>query len=384
MSTERLLAKAREIGLDLIGVCRAMSAVTFPVFTNWLDEKMHGDISAGDANSGMSYLMRHREARRHPQSLLPDVKTTVVVGLSYESVNPGVKINAKAALDTTRPLTKRTETFGIVAEYARGADYHDVMREKLRQLAETHRGLFPDAKTRIAVDTAPILEREYAWRAGLGWPGKNTMLINDRLGSRFFLGVLLSTAELCETDERPIFAEQNDFASLGPEQYSFCGNCRRCVDACPSGALATPFRLDSRKCINYWSIEYTGDDIPPEIADQFGNRLFGCETCQRVCPFNHVNGNIASCEKSSCPTCQPHEKFRPNSDEASCPVAISPIDPAAMSLRGQFEAGIVSISHIENLDEAEFQRQFAGTPLIRLGLARLKRNATIVQRNRAK
>ena len=364
------------IGFDSVGVCRAMSAVTFPAFANWLDEKMHGDLSADDANSGMSYLVRHREARRHPQSLLPGVKAIVVVGLSYESVNPGARID----VDAVKPSREQTDTFGIVAEYARGVDYHNVMREKLRQLAETHRALFPEAKTRIAVDTAPILEREYAWRAGLGWPGKNTMLINDRLGSRFFLGTLLSTAELCETNGNPIFAEQNGLTSNGPEQYSFCGNCRRCVDACPSGALAMPFRLDARKCINYWSIEYTGNDIPPEIAEQFGNRLFGCDTCQRVCPFNHVNDNITSCGKSSCPTCQPHEKFRPTSDEAAHPVTTTPIDLAAMSLREQFEAGIVSISQIENLDEAEFHRQFAETPLIRLGLARLKRNAAIVQR----
>ena len=378
MATERLLAKAREIGFDSVGVCRAMSAATFPIFANWLDEKMHGDISTSDTNSGMSYLVRHREARRHPQSLLPDVKTIIVVGLSYESVNPGARIN----VNVIKPLKKQNDTFGIVAEYARGVDYHDVMREKLRQLAETHRTLFPEAKTRIAVDTAPILEREYAWRAGLGWPGKNTMLINNQLGSRFFLGMLLSTAELCETDDNPIFAEQHDLTVNGPEQYSFCGNCRRCVDACPSSALVTPFRLDARKCINYWSIEHTGNDIPQEIADQFGNRLFGCDTCQRVCPFNHINDNITSRRKSSCPTCQPHEKFRSNSNEVSRPVAISPIDLSVMSLREQFEAGIISVSQIENIDEAEFQRQFAETPLIRLGLVRLKRNAAIVQRNR--
>lgn len=370
--TEQLLAKAREIGFDPVGVCRAVPAATFPAYADWLDRKMYGDSATdNDANRGMTYLARHRDARRHPDSLLPGVQAIVVVGLSYEAVHP----DATADVD----LTPQTDVFGLVAGYARGVDYHDVMRGKLRQLAESHRLLFPDAKSRIAVDTAPILEREYAQRAGLGWPGKNTMLINERCGSRFFLGLLLSTVELGETDVTPFFSGQNDLPLDSPERYSFCGSCRRCVDACPTGALATPYRLDARKCLNYWSIEDKGNEIPPEIADRFDNRLYGCETCQNVCPFNEISRDASPQTGRSCLTCQPHEKFRPKAEKT--PLTNVGVDPASLSLREQLEIGIVSISQIENLDEAGFQRQFAGTPLIRLGLARLKRNAAVVRRN---
>ena len=336
--TAQLLAKAREIGFDPVGVCRAEPAATFPAFADWLEETLRDG-----ACCGLSWLVRHSDARRHPEAVLPDVKSLIVVGLSYSVVNPTG--NSAVNLSTTCP-----GGFGLVADYARGLDYHDVMRAKLRQLAETHHVLFPGAKTRIAVDTPPLLEREYAARARLGQHGKNTMLINDRHGSRFFIGLLLSTAELQEIRARSV--------SKGQETTSPCGDCRRCIDACPTSALATPYRLDAGKCINYWSIEHPGNDIPHEIAVHFGNRLFGCETCQSVCPFN-----------------------KPVKAASSKQALISPDELASRSLRELLETGMMSLSQIEGLDKSEFQRQFAGTSLIRLGLSRLKRNASIVREN---
>ncbi len=374
--TERLLAKARELGFEPAGVCRAEPATTFPAFDDWLDNRMHGDTDTGDANRGMTYLVRHRDARRHPAAVLPGAKSLIVVALGYAAVNP----------PTSRPPKTVPDGFGLVAEYARGLDYHDVVRSKLRQLAETHHALFPGNKTRIAVDTAPILEREYAARAGLGWSGKNTMLISDRHGSRFFLGMLLSTAELCGAADDSTISPATDFDA--PERRSFCGTCRRCVDACPTGALATPYRLDARRCINFWSIEYAGNDIPPEIAARFGNRLFGCETCQSVCPFNRPRATHDENPpqlRSCCPTCQPHEKFRPSPDAVDLPESpsLSSDDFASLNLREQLATGLMSLVQIEQLDDNEFRRQCDGTPLMRLGLARLKRNAVIVRNNLA-
>ena len=359
--TKQLLTQAREIGFDAVTLTRAATAATFSAFQCWLDAGMHGE---------MEYLQRHSDARRHPSSVLPEVKTVFVVALAYEKVNP-LRCSQKtlAALATTSDC-------GIIAEYARGLDYHNVMRAKLQQLAETHHALFPDAKTRIAVDTAPILEREYAARAGIGWPGKNTMLINEPCGSRFFLGLLLSTIEL--DDMAPV--EQTASVFESPEQNSFCGNCRRCIDACPTGALS-PYQLDARKCLNYWSIEYRGDDIPAEIAAEFGKRLFGCETCQSICPFNQTKSHDVSQKTNGCACCPGHEKFRPTETKPGVPQASQHIDLQTLTLREQLELGVMSLSQIESLDESAFQREFSGTPLERLGLIRLKRNAVIVRRN---
>ena len=337
--TEQLLAQALKIGLDPVGVCRAEPAATFPAFVRWLDETMRDGVC-----DGMGYLVRRCEARRNPTAVSAGVKSLVVAGMSYAAVNP---MSAQTA-------ARHFNSFGLVAEYARGLDYHDVLRGKLRQLAETHHSLFPDAQTRIAVDTAPLLEREYAVRAGLGLPGKNTMLINAKHGSRFFLGVLLSTAELRETVDDTTLLSPPMFDS--PECHSLCGECRCCINACPTGALATPYRLEARKCINYWSIEHPGNDIPHEIASKSGNRLYGCDTCQSVCLFNR-------------------REITSSTD------ILLPNDLALLSLREQLETGLMSLSQIECLDEGEFQRQFAGTPFVRLGLTRLKRNAAIVRKN---
>jgi len=388
--TEQLFAFAREIGLECIGVCRAETAATYPFFERWLDEKKHGDTSDSNIehvqqnknqSNGMTYLHRYREARKHPKSVLPDVKSLVMVAVSYESVNPPPPI---------LKIPSPQEPFGIVAEYARGNDYHDVIRAKLKRLAEKHRELFPNAITRIAVDSAPILEREYAMRAGLGRIGKNTLLINEQFGSRFFLGVLLSSAELFDkifennhvanikkvaavknitktesTANTPNIGNANGVTNaenaattqnadaktprLLPPRESACENCGRCVEACPVHALDSAYQLDARKCLNYWLIEFQGNEIPPEIRRHLDRRLFGCDTCIRVCPFNQ--------KRFQTPTTKiPADEFQ------------------QMSLREQLEHGYLSLAQIECLDEATFRKQFSNTPIFRLGLMRLKRN----------
>ncbi|MDR1493931.1 MAG: tRNA epoxyqueuosine(34) reductase QueG [Planctomycetaceae bacterium] len=347
---EQLKTFAYEIGINKVGVCRAEAAASYPFFERWLDEKKHGDVSVGvedaksSVNRGMTYLLRRREARKHPNSILRNVKSLMIVALNYDSVNPPTQ---------TTPTLSQPEQFGVVAEYARGCDYHDVVRAKLKRLEQKHRELFPEAASRIVADSAPILEREYALRAGLGRLGRNTLLLNEQCGSRFFLGVLLSTAEFYAEDLQQKNAEMP--LSCLPREKS-CEHCGRCVAACPIGALDEPYQLDARKCLNYWLIEFTGNEIPSAIRQRVGNRLFGCDTCASVCPFNQRNAKPSFAE-------------------------ISDEDLRRMSLRRQLEHGCLSIACIESLDEAAFHEQFFGTPIFRLGLTNLKRNADVVKEN---
>ncbi|MGD0383241.1 MAG: tRNA epoxyqueuosine(34) reductase QueG, partial [Thermoguttaceae bacterium] len=193
-----------------------------------------------------------------------------------------------------------------------------------------HRRLVPHCYIRGVVDTAPLLERAFAQRAGFGWIGKNTLLINERFGSWIFLAALLTTEKL-QFDE--------------PTLISRCGSCQACLDACPTGALEAPYRLDARKCISYLTIESPGP-IPPKLRQACGDRLFGCDACQEVCPRNH--GTPTSSEK----TFQPQEGMNP-----------------------------VRLAELSALDEAGFRRRFRNTPLWRIKLDGLLRNAAMVLEN---
>lgn len=253
-NTEILKRTALELGFELSGVVRAGVSCGYEIFRRWIDAGHH---------AGMDYLARHREARRHPKSVLPGVRSILVLAVSYEKV-----------LESENHPVKNLSG---IAEYARGVDYHHWIRRRLRSLSEKHRELFPEARCRGAVDTAPILERQWAVEAGLGRIGKNTMLLTPEFGSKIFLAELLST----ETLESEPFEPQPD-----P-----CGDCRRCLDACPTGALVGPYALDARRCLNYWTIEHRGE-IPEEIQNRLGNRYFGCDLCQNVCPWNENRPKI--------------------------------------------------------------------------------------------
>ena len=302
----RLKHQARALGFDLVGIASAAPADGFDRLRDWLARGFAGD---------MAYMHRHAEARRHPDSILPDVRSVVMVGMNYKP----------AQEDNTDDPGR-----GRVARYARGADYHDVLRERLNRLLAWLQYERPGCHGRGVVDTAPLLERDFARRAGLGWFGKNTMLLNKRLGSYFFLGALLVDVEL-RPDE--------------PFEATHCGTCTACLDACPTAAFVEPGVLDSRRCISYLTIELKGN-VPTELRRGVGDWLFGCDICQEVCPWNR-----------------------------KAPAATD----AALRPRPELE----SLDPIEllGLSDEDFRRRFRGTALMRTKRRGMLRNAALVLGN---
>jgi epoxyqueuosine reductase len=301
---ERIKQRAHELGFDLAGIAAAAEADSFDRFRAWLDEGHAG---------AMGSLERHAEARRHPRAVLPEVRSVVMVAMCYEPANP----------PHPRPL-------GRMARYARSADYHDVFRERLNQLLAWVQTVAPGCRGRGVVDTAPLLERDFARRAGLGWFGKNTMLLNKHLGSYFVLGALL-----LDLDLRPD----------PPHEASHCGTCTACLDACPTDAFVAPGKLDARRCISYLTIELKGP-MPEELRPGVGDWLFGCDVCQEVCPWNR------KAPAATDPALAPRPEL----------LALDPVE-------------------ILELSEEEFRRRFRGTALLRSKRCGLVRNAAIVLGN---
>ncbi len=246
----RLKQQASALGFARAGIASAGPAEGFDRLRDWLERGYAGE---------MHYLHRHAEARRHPASILPEVRSVVMLAMHHGS-QPENEPEASAT----------GKGHGRVARYARGADYHDVLRQRLKQLLAWVQAERPGCRGRAVVDTAPLLERDFARRAGLGWIGKNTMLLDRRLGSYFLLGALLLDLELTPD---------------AGHDTSHCGRCTRCLDACPTGAFAGPGLLDARRCISYLTIELRGP-IPEELRSGLGEWVFGCDVCQEVCPWN--------------------------------------------------------------------------------------------------
>ena len=251
----RIRNRAREMGFDLVGVAPVHASAHGDAYQRWVEMGMHGE---------MGYLSREDAVakRRDPAVLVPGAKSAVVVGLRYYVPDADPAVTGDASR-------------GIVARYARGSDYHELMKERLIALQEWIAAELVPVGGRAYVDTGAVLERELAQRAGIGWQGKNTMLIHPRRGSYYFLGEVLLDVEL-EYD-RPITRDH-------------CGTCHRCLDACPTGALlgrdanGAPV-MDARRCISYLTIELKGP-IPRELRPLTGNRVYGCDICQEVCPWN--------------------------------------------------------------------------------------------------
>lgn len=255
---ERIEAQAHELGFDLAGIAPAGPMATALRYQAWLEAGYHGQ---------MAFLARPEAVARRGDlaRILPGVRSVATVGVNYHTI----PLPAELRDDPSR---------GIMASYAWGEDYHDVLVPRLREL-----GAFVEAETsepvvyRAYVDTGPLPEREIAARAGLGFVGKNTNLIHPRLGSWLFLGELLLTVEIVPG------SAVGDLAQ--PPQKGACGRCTRCLDACPTRAFVAPYVLDARRCISYLTIELKGP-IPRQLRPLMGNHVFGCDICQEVCPWN--------------------------------------------------------------------------------------------------
>jgi epoxyqueuosine reductase len=267
----RLKAEATRLGFALSGIAPATEADGFARYCAWLRRGYAGE---------MSYLHKKGEARRHPESILESVRSVLMLGMEYGSRGnrevpatlPEGDIHAVPIAPGALP--HRDAPQGRVAAFAAGTDYHRYIWDRLNSLCSWLELEAPGCRTESVADTAPLLERDFARRAGLGWVGKNTMLIDPRRGSFFFLGAVLTDLEL---------APDEPFAT------AHCGTCTACLDACPTAAFPEPFVLDATRCISYLTIELRSD-IPHELREPMGSWLYGCDVCQDVCPWNGKRG----------------------------------------------------------------------------------------------
>lgn len=297
---------ALEAGFDRAGVADLAPLEHGEALLRWLER--------GD-QAGMGYLGRRVEERLEPARIFPGARSVLVVALQYHP------------LEQEEPAG---DLWRRVARYARGKDYHEVMGGRLKALAARIAEAFPGCETRPYVDTGPVLERELAARAGMGAVGKNTMLLHPEAGSWFLLGELFLSLDL---------APDVPLADL-------CGSCTLCLEACPTGALSEPYRLDSNRCISYWTIEHRGA-LPEAAREMVGGWVFGCDVCQEVCPWNR----------------EPRGAAHP---EMELPPARAELDLAGLLL----------------LSRDEYVERFRGSPMKRAKLPGLQRNAAVAMGNR--
>ncbi|MGF3023051.1 tRNA epoxyqueuosine(34) reductase QueG [Methylobacterium aquaticum] len=298
-----LETRARALGFDALAVTRPDAVPALP-------ERLAAWLAAGH-HGGMAWMAERTAERAGPARLWPAVRSIVMLG-----INAGPDGDPLAALqDSSR---------GAIAVYARRRDYHDVIKGKLKELG----GAFAakaGAEIKVFVDTAPVMEKPLAAAAGLGWQGKHSVLVSRDAGNWLLLGALYTTAAL------PVDEPEGDH----------CGRCRRCLDACPTGAFPAPYRLDARRCLAYLTIEHAGP-IPEEFRVPMGNRVFGCDDCLAVCPWN---------------------KFAVATREAR--------------LAARADLAAPPLAELARLDDAAFRRRFAGTPIKRTGRDRFLRNVLI-------
>ncbi|MDB5310099.1 MAG: tRNA epoxyqueuosine(34) reductase QueG [Gemmataceae bacterium] len=321
----RLKGRARELGFSLSGIAPATDADGFARFADWLDRGYAGE---------MDYLHRFRDERRHPRAVLDPVRAVLMVGLEYgqrgaRSAERGTEDGGQSASSVPRSALRDPRSMGRVAAYAQGPEYHRFIWDRLNDLSAWLEAEVPGCRAEAVADTAPLLERDFARRAGLGWVGKNTMLINPHRGSFFFLGAVLT--DLALTPDLPFTG-------------SHCGTCTACLDACPTGAFPRPHVLDATKCISYLTIELRSP-IPSDLREPMGDWLYGCDVCQDVCPWNRKTAGV--------PVPFPHDP------------GLEALDPVELL----------------GLDEDAFRTRFKKTSMWRNRRAGLLRNAAIVLGN---
>jgi epoxyqueuosine reductase len=310
----QVIALARELGFDLCRFAKAETPEHAAEFRDWLDR--------GDAGE-MNYLARNSERRCDPRQILPDAKTVIVLALNYFQG----KESAATGMSPAKGATGTATTTGRIARYAWGDDYHGLIEKKLAVIDQFLREC--GGRQKCYVDTGPMLERDHAASAGIGWHGKSTMLLNREFGTWFFLAEILTTLEFA-----PDSAQKN-----------YCGRCTRCIDACPTGAITAPHQVDARRCISYLTIELKGS-IPSELRPLIGDRIYGCDDCLDACPWN---------------------RFAKVSRETA--FAMQP-EVAAMKLRDYL-----------SLDDDKFRRLFRNSPVKRTKRHGLLRNVCVALGN---
>jgi epoxyqueuosine reductase len=295
--------RALALGFDAVGFCRAeLGAQARERLKEFLTAGQHGD---------MGWLASRSAARGNPRKLWPDARSVIALGLSY-------------APDTdplaTLPLSDR----GTISVYARNRDYHDVVKGMLKHLAQFIVARFAPA-VKVFVDTAPVMEKPLAQRAGIGWQGKHTNLVSRTHGSWLFLGEIYTTLDIVPDEPH----------------HDHCGTCERCLSVCPTKAFPAPYRLDATRCISYLTIEHHGP-IPHELRPLMGNRIYGCDDCLAVCPWNRFARTTS------------HDK-----------------------LRERAELAAPRLAELASLDDAGFRSMFSGSPIKRIGRDRFVRNVLI-------
>lgn len=256
VETEWITERARDLGFELCGVVSAAKFPELELFEEWLGRGFQGE---------MKYLEDPR--RRDLTRVMEPLKSVIVCGINYNTKHP-YSVEAAGSVTGAEPR-------GWISRYAWGEDYHEALWSRLNELeGELKRKVGEPFVSRAYADTGPVAERVLGKYAGLGWLGKNTLLLNETLGSWIFLGVILTSLELTPS-----------LAGLEMAPPDLCGNCRQCLDACPTGALIEPYVMDARRCISYLTIELRGE-IPEEFRDAIGWQVYGCDICQDVCPYN--------------------------------------------------------------------------------------------------
>jgi len=300
---------ARQLNLDIVGFTPVLPPVRADLYLRWL---------ADGRAATMSYLARSAERRADPRQVMPAARTVISLAESYFT---GL-LPEDARRDPSR---------GIIAAYAWGRDYHDVLREKLEKIAAFVRDLAPNTQAKCFVDSGPVLEKGIAEQAALGFIGKNTLLISPRIGSMLFLGEIFTTLDLPATSRRPM---------------PTCGTCTRCLEACPTRALLSPYVLDASRCISYLTIEHKGV-IPRELRPLIGNHVFGCDDCQNCCPWNERFSSLT------------HETV----------------------YRGGRERQAPPLVELAGMTEPEFRVRFAGSAVLRPGYMAFLRNVAVALGN---
>ncbi|HVF29377.1 MAG TPA: tRNA epoxyqueuosine(34) reductase QueG [Pyrinomonadaceae bacterium] len=299
----RIKQKALELGFNKVGIARAERlADAGERFFGWLDRGYHG---------GMAWIEREPEKRVDPKQIFPEAQSVISVALNYYT--PG-----------------HHETVGKISRYAWGDDYHDVLKEKLRTLLDWIIAEIPGADGKVCVDTTPIMEKQWAERAGIGWIGKHSNVITQEFGSWVFLGEILLNIDL-EPDQ---------------PAADHCGSCTACLEACPTGAIVEPFVVDSNRCISYATIELRDERLPDNVGENLNGWLYGCDICQDVCPWNRF-------EK---PTGE--QGFEPRHGETS-----------------------LDLDMVESLTPETYAARFRKSAMKRTKLAGLQRNARALRRN---